>query len=56
MDPILTKETHGWKEIERKSYAEVLTNGTGAIKRIDQFNIEGKNITVDVKNITDNRI
>ena len=56
MDQILLKETHGWKEIERKSYAEVLTNGTGTIRRVDQFNTEEKNITVDMKNITDNRI
>ena len=28
----------------------------GAIERIDQFNIEGKNITVDMKSISDNRI
>ena len=46
MDQILPKETHGRKEIERKSYAEVLTNGTGIIKRVDQFNTEEKNITV----------
>ena len=28
----------------------------GTIKRVDQFNTEQKNITVDMKNITDNRI
>ena len=56
VDQILKKETYGRKEIERKSYAEVLTNGTRAIKRTDQFNTNGKNITMDMKNITDNRI
>ena len=42
MDPILTKETHGWKEIERKSYAEVLTNGTGAIKGSINLTLKGR--------------
>ena len=56
VDHILQKGTHGQKEIERKSYAAVLTNRTGTIKRADQFNTEEKNITVGMKNITDNRI
>ena len=56
MNQILTKETYGRKEIENKSYAEVLANGTGAIERVDQFNTEGKRIAADMKNIADNRI
>ena len=56
MNQILIKETHGRKEIEKKSYAEVLANGTGAIKRVDQFNTEEKKIAADMKNIADNRI
>ena len=55
MDQILAKETHGWKEIERRSYAEVLTNEKELIKRVDQFNTDWKNITLNMKNITDNR-
>ena len=55
MDQILTTETHGRKKIEKKSYAEILTNGTGAIKRHDEFNTEGKNITAVMKKITENR-
>ena len=55
MDQILTTETHGRKKIERKSYAEILKNGTGAIKRPDEFNTEGKNITAVMKKITENR-
>ena len=56
MNQILIKETYGRKEIENKSYAEVLANGTGAIERVDQFNTEGKRIAADMKNIADNRI
>ena len=55
MDQILAKETNGWKEIERRSYAEVLTNEKELIKRVDQFNTDWKNITLNMKNITDNR-
>ena len=42
MDHILTKKTHGRKEIERKSYAEVLANGAGAIKRVDNLTLKGR--------------
>ena len=42
MYQILTKETHGRKEIERKSYAEVLTNGTVAIKRLINLTLKGR--------------
>ena len=42
VDHILTKETHGRKEIERKSYAEVLANGAGAIKRVDNLTLKGR--------------
>ena len=56
MNQILIKETYGRKEIENKSYAEVLANGTGAIERVDQFNTEGMRIAADMKNIADNRI
>ena len=54
MDQILRKDTHGRKEIERESYVEVLAHGTGTIQRVDQFNSDKKNITVDMKNITEN--
>ena len=56
MDQILRKDTHGRKDIERESYVEVLAHGTGTIQRVDQFNTDKKNITVDMKNITENWI
>ena len=37
VDQILTEETHRRKEIERKRYAEVLTNGTGTIENVDNM-------------------
>ena len=55
VDQILTKETHRRNEIERKSYAEILTIETRTIIRVDQFNTEEKNITVDMKNITEKK-
>ena len=45
VDQILPKEIHVRKEIQRNSYAVILPNGTGTIKRVDQFNTEDKNMT-----------
>ena len=49
MDQILTKETQGQN-------AAVLTDGMEASERVGQNNSDRKIITVDMKNITDNRI
>ena len=49
MDQILTKETQGQN-------AAVLTDRMEASKRVGQYNSDRKIITVDMKNITDNRI
>ena len=49
MDQILTKETQGQN-------TAVLTDRMEASKRVGQYNSDRKIITVDMKNITDNRI